>query len=463
MQDDCYGKGMRKLRAYQQEAVANIEKAWRNSRSVIFQLPTGGGKSAIAAAIAAKYVRRGKYVLSLAHRVELIEQMYDNMLAAGIPEQEVGVIRGPEKGDKLRPDALVQIASMQTLAARPGEAPKSDLVFIDEAHRTDKDNTYGKILRQFPSAKVLGLTATPCRPSGGALGGLYDCIAEGPNYEDLIELGVLVRPKLWSQPLSGALDEALEDVSVSHGDFNEVALSKLMCKRQNVGAIVPHWKKHARGERTVVFCCDVEHCRVVADEFKYANIKCVIVTGDTPAAARKEILEPGGLLDRGTVKVVITCNVLTEGWDMPSLECIVMARPTRSLVMYLQQAGRVCRALGDKQAKILDHAGNVRRHGRPYQARVWDLHGTMRAGKGVVPVKDCPQCEAIILAGSAECPECGYEFPVSREVETVDGELVELEAARVAERERVIKLVLGMGKSRSAAEKIAEFRANAVM
>ena len=254
----------------------------------------------------------------------------------------------------------VQVASVQTLWSRcyrgREDLPPANIVFVDEAHHCPAQ-TYRKILESYPDAQVIGLTATACRRDGRGLGSIFDTLIEGPQVQELIDQGYLVPTKVFapSQP-------HLEGVKVRNGDYAENELAVRMDRPELVGDIVSHWLRLAEKRKTVVFASSVGHSVHLADEFKRSRIRAAHIDGGTEKAERDEIL--GELDVGGNVDVVCNCMVLTEGWDQPNVACTVLARPTRSMGLFLQMIGRVLRPFPHKlNALILDHAGAVFAHG----------------------------------------------------------------------------------------------------
>lgn len=390
------------LRPYQLSMIERIRGAFkRGVRRVCAVAPTGSGKTVMAAEMMRAAVARGRRVLFLVHRVELVDQAVARLADFGVP---AGEIIGERDEDRSR---HVQVASVQTLVRR--DLPPAEFVFVDECHHAISDS-YVNVLSGYPSAWICGLSATPARLDGKPLREVFDELVIGVTPEELCQSGVLVRPLVYSHPevpdLSG--------LKIRAGDFEQDKLGEMMSDRKFVGAIVPHWVDRANGARTVAYAVNIAHSLLIVDAFASAGISAAHLDGSTPLEDRRAILSA---LRSGDLRVVSNCMVLTEGWDLPELEVAILARPTASMVLYRQMVGRIMRtAPGKDGCTVLDHAGNARRHGLVTDHVEWSLDGEVRS-KGVTPYRTCPECFAVIPAGCAKCPECGYVAEVAEREE----------------------------------------------
>src|SRR6516165_10772471 len=410
------------LRPYQDEIVAEFERhVERSNRSILLVAPTGSGKTVIASAIVAGMPRR---VLVVAHRREIVNQTSDKLTALGVYH---GVIQAGEE-KKLRPMAAVQVASIQTLHARAIRSstmlmPLADLVIIDEAHHACAA-TYGRILEAYPDAIVLGLTATPCRGDGRGLGGIFETMIECPQVAELIGGGYLVKARVYAP-----VNPDLTGVRTVKGDYHESQLADRMDRAKLVGDIVTHWHKYGERRRTIAFACSVAHSIHIRDEFVKSGVRVEHLDGTTPEPERNAML---ARLASGETEVITNCMVLTEGFDLPDIGCITLARPTKKMGLFRQMIGRGLRtADGKKDCIILDHSGAVFEHGFPEDRVEWPLapdrkakspaHTTRVARK--TKLVECSQCSAIRLPGEP-CPHCGFlpQRP-ARDVFVGEGEL----------------------------------------
>lgn len=437
------------LRPYQISAVEEIRESLRRGfRKILVVAPTGSGKTIVASHIMRSSVLRQKPSLFLAHRKELIDQAYAKLLEFDIAEREVGVIRANEKKHR-RPDALVQVASVQTLSHRP--PPSASLVFVDEAHRV-MAASYRKVVDQYQGSVHIGLTATPWRLDCKSLGDIYETVVFVAQPMELIEQGYLVLPKIYSHPRSPDVSK----VKVRGGDFVEDELDHVVNQPKYIGNIVEHWIQMANGLPTVAFAASISHSKNIRDAFLAAGISAEHIDGETPMAQREEILGSKEILGRfrsGTTKVVCNVNVLTEGWDCPEAKCAILARPTLSKTLYIQCAGRVLRPHGGQRAIILDHAGCARCHGRPEEDREVSLDEDIRPprGSGRSMVKTCPECFGVSHLSAKVCQECGYAFTSTAEEDPVKatGQLVEFDLPPQNELKKELERLAGIAKEKN--------------
>lgn len=408
------------LRPYQAEAVARLRSAWR--LRPILQLPTGAGKTCCAAEVIRGALDRGKRSLVIAHTREIVLQTAARFEEYGF---DVSCIMA---GEKPR-DAKVYCASIQTLARR--ELPKVDVVICDEAHHACSDS-WQRILAKFTEngACVIGLTATPLRLDGKGLRAAgFGHIVQAATMEMLIKDGFLVRPRLFSIPVP-----SMDHAKHAHGDYVQTALDDFA--RIIMGSLVDHWKRLANGLRTIAFACSIEHSKRIAGSFNLAGIPAAHLDGSHTKDERAAVIAD---LRAGRTLVVSNCSIFGEGWDLPVLECALIARPTLSIGLYRQMCGRVLRTAEGKQtAVILDHSGNFHRHGSPLDEMDWSLDEKPKKRRdGEVPTKTCESCYAVVHAACAVCPECGEPFDVkAKEPKVVPGELVEMHSSQ-ATREAV--------------------------
>jgi len=407
-----------RLRPYQRDAIERLASMRADGvRRVVLVAPVGAGKTTIAAQIILDEVGRGGRVIFVAHRRELISQAYDRLLTMGLPRGLLGVIMASDR--RANRHAPVQVASVATLVRR--DHPPAEMIIVDECHRATS-TSYRRIAESYPDAVHMGLTATPYRANGDGLGDAYDAILEVASVRELIDAEHLVEPRIWTVPPDHMPD--LHGVKVSRGDYAQGALGEVMDSGVLVGSIVEHWRRHAGGTRTVVFATTVEHSESIAARFREAGVAAEHVDGTTPPMQREASL---ARLEAGETRVISNVGLFGEGWDMPSVGCVILARPTKSLGLYLQQVGRVMRPYEGEPAVVLDHAGNVQRHGFPADKREFTLAKRPKL-RGAQPdmAKACPSCQAMVHLSVRVCPMCGAQLVEEREVAESDGELVEV-------------------------------------
>ncbi len=418
------------LRGYQGDGVAATRLAYLNGASAVCYIsPTGSGKTIVFAYILASAVERGRRVLILVHRVELIDQVAAAIKLAGV---SYGVIAPgfPES------DALVQIASVASLA-RPKRLERwrgrFDFIVIDECHHAVA-GSWAKVLASQPSAKILGVTATPERLDGKGLGEVFDDLVIGPSTAELIAAG-------WLSHSVAYEPAAAPDVSGARIRGGDYAVEDLRDAMDGVviGAAVTEYQRICADVPAVAFCVDVAHSRLVAERFLEAGVRAQHVDGETPPAERRAAI---AALGSGDLDVITNCNLFGEGVDIPSIGAVLLLRPTLSLALYLQQVGRGLRPSPGKQLAILDFGGNVARHGHPDAKREWSLEAKPRRQRELAEgpqLRRCPACSVLNRPGVHECSECGADLRTHRERVEVE---MALREARQRELEDMLNRML---------------------
>jgi len=415
------------LRQYQLKAMYEVVDTSYRNKKILLVAPTGSGKTVMASALIESALEKGHKCLFVAHRRELIMQCSKKLSDFNI---EHGVIMS---GKSPNPKARTQIASIQTFAIRSKKddfnKPDASLVIIDEAHRS-ASQSFKDLIEHYPKAIILGLTATPCRSDGKGLGGIYDDLVECSSIKELTELGYLVPSKIIAPTIPD-----LKHLKIMQGDYEKRGLNKTMNTPKLVGDLVTHWLRHARNRPTVVFAVSIAHSRYIAKMFNDNGIPCGHIDGEMDEYERERILHD---LKVGSIKVISNCQVLTEGWDMPKVSCVILARPTKSYGMYLQMVGRSLRPAEDKEdTLILDHAGCVYEHGFPDETPEWKLTEdklTRESAPKNKPTEKqpftCVKCDTVYQPSrlNRECPNCHYVLnEVDKKVLIKQGRLVEIE------------------------------------
>ena len=355
---------MTEIRPYQKAGIQQIFQHWKEGlRSVLFQMPTGTGKTILFNEITRRGYAQDRKILIVAHRQELVRQTVDKLEARGVP---AGIIMAGEVG---RPDLAVQVASIQTLGRR-GIVPPAHLIIIDECHHA-KAETYRKLWDMYPDAKFLGVTATPVRLNGEGFQDLFDVLVPSMPVKAFIEAGYLapVRHFVCKNP-------DLRGVKVKRGDYETDRLAEVMREADNLASLILAWQQHAEGKATIVFAVNVAHSLEIAHLYNSFGIPTAHLDAKTPSAERVEILRK---FKAGELKVVSNVEIITEGFDFPECEVVQLARPTQSLALYLQMVGRAMRpAPGKAAALVLDNAGLWKTHGLVTTEREWKLEGRKR-------------------------------------------------------------------------------------
>ncbi len=419
-------------RPYADLAASALRVALREHQRVLTVGPTGCGKTVIAARLI-KHTARWRRVLWLAHRYELVDQAYGTLADLDLP---VSVMMAADESvngtDRQIADARVVVGSVQTVAAR-GVPDDIDLIVFDEAHRTMADS-YRTIAAQCPTADVLGLTATPCRLDGKGLGDFYQHMHVIAQPSALYADGYLAQPRTFSAPpdVVKALAVRLNGLRKERGDFAPNSLAKAVGTNFLIGSVVEEARRLAPGMPKVVFACNVKHSRQIDAAFKAAGIASAHIDSETDPHERRETL---AALASGAVEVACNVDVLSEGWDLPSLGAVIVARPTASVARFLQFVGRVQRPYAGKSPIVLDHGANVQRLGiLPGQDTDWSLDGGAVSPIGPGVLKACPACLAMMPSACASCPACGFAMPLPKRSmrEEIAARLEEVKTARRA-------------------------------
>lgn len=440
---------MIELRDYQVALVGGIKRAIAGGkRSIVCVAPTGAGKTTIFSHITTGASAKGKKVLLLAHRQELVSQGADTLGRFGLRHEVIAptAVRSAIAVNHVRgfgrqlidPTSDVRVASVQTLSGRLAKMKwVPDIIIVDEGHHCTQGSTWGKVLAHYravnPDLLVLLFTATPIRLDGKGLGeghgGYADHMVIGPSIGELIERGFLCQPIVYAPP--NALN--LAGIRTKFGDYAKGDIEEAVDKKTITGDAVEHYRKICPGEPAVAFCVSIAHAEHVAEEFRQAGFRAVAVNGSTPDAERRKILAG---LGNGTVDVVTSADLIGEGVDIPSVRCAILLRPTMSLSLYIQQVGRCLRpAPGKPNAIILDHVGNSLAHGLIDEDRneLWTLEGLKKKKRKAKDEQEaatavrCPKCFALHRP-EPSCPNCGHIYPVmsGRKLEQTEGELVEI-------------------------------------
>lgn len=373
-------------------------------------------------------IARGRKVLILVHRQELAKQFSEALTDYGVRHGFIGPGAPFEVGKN------VQVASVQTLVKRMDRLPwRPDLIVIDEAHHCTEGSSWGKVIDRYMHAVIIGLSATPERLDGKGLGrghgGYFDAMVVGPTPAFLIDRGNLCPYRIYGTDAT----PDMTGVKRTGGDFNRGEAEARVDRPFITGSAVAHYRKLAAGKRAVVFCVSRRHAEHVAAEFCQAGLRFVVVDGTLSDDERERRVKQ---LETHEIDGIVSVDLISEGFDLPAIECAISLRPTQSTSLWVQQIGRVLRPSAGKDfAIILDHVGNTNRHGLPDDLREWSLEGRpKKAGKtkekAEDPVKQCERCFSVHRP-APRCPMCGYEYEVKgRDIAEVEGELKEIETAK---------------------------------
>lgn len=363
------------LRWYQSKGI-DLSRAvvLQGAKDVAIVIPTGGGKTRTAAAFCSFGVAKGSRVLWIAHRTELIDQAAATLRAEGL-------IVGEIQADRVRdPSAPVQVATIQTLASRSGERPKANLIVVDECHHSTA-KTYRELREAYPDAVVIGLTATPQRADGTALGNVFSHMVAPVGIRQLIDEGFLV-------PC---------DVIAPSTRVDALSMDPLEAIQ-----------KHGRGQ-IIAFCATVNEAKILAGRANLAGITSGYVDGTQNERQRTDAI---ARFRSGEIRLLCNVYVCTEGFDHPPTETCLLARGCGATSTYLQMVGRVLRSSpGKERALLIDLMGIVHEHGLPDEDREYSLEGSaLKTKEKPTSLRTCPQCAAVFRP-KPTCPRCQYVFP----------------------------------------------------
>ncbi len=335
-------------------------------------MPTGTGKTVLFSEIVRRGFQANKKILIVVHRRELVDQINHKLRSLDV---DLGLIVAGKNSDYSK---IIQVASIQTLSRR--EHPEANLIIIDECHHSKAD-TYKELWEIYPNAKFLGVTATPTRLSGEGFDDLFDILIESPSVSYFIQNRFLVPIK---QLVCAHPD--LTKVKKRKGDYVTSMLSNVMLDGGLMSNLVESYQKHAANKSTIVFAVDVEHSQSIVERFRSVGISAEHIDANTPANERAMII---GLFKKKKINVISNVEIITEGFDFPECEAVQLARPTKSLALYLQMVGRVMRpANGKTEGLVLDNAGLWLEHGLATIDRTWSLKGSKKHGYTSVNYKE---------------------------------------------------------------------------
>lgn len=399
------------LRDYQEEAVQNIRTAFSSHRSVLFTLATGGGKTVIFSYITENAAKKGNKIMIVVHRQELVLQSSLSLSDLGVKHHIVA----PEKVKAqcarkqiekhgrcdISENTNVAIASVQTLVRRLHELEGVKLLIIDEAHHSQAAS-WRKVIDYSSKAKVLGVTATPIRLDGKGLANFYDAIVIGKQTDWLIKNEYLSPIKIFAPEQT----EDMSQVKKRYGDFVLSEAEGIFDKPTITGSAIAQYQKHCDGQPAIAYCCSISHAVHTAELFKKKGYNAIQIDGSTDKSIRYKAIDD---LAAGRVHLISSVDIISEGTDVPIVGCGILLRPTQSQSLYLQQVGRVLRKYPGKEcAYILDHVGNIFRHGHPQIDRDWQLTHTKIKNEKAIAIKQCKQCY-YCYPPEPVCPNCGHK------------------------------------------------------
>lgn len=405
---------MPQLRKYQEELVQSVSDAWKSGfKAPCIVLGCGGGKSCIVAEIARRTTWRGKRVLFLVHRKELVDQIVQTFYLWGVDMRYCDVMM------------------VQTATRRIKKLKKPSLIITDENHHSPA-KSYTNIYEAFPTVYRVGVTATPTRLNGDGLCDTNDKLIIGPETKWLIENHYLAPYDYYAPKVAD-----LTGLHIKMGEYVTTDIEKAMIKKAVFGDVIKYYKQLADGKKAVCYCASVRHSVAQAEAFRAAGIPAAHIDGETPKTERDTIINA---FRSGDIRILCNVDLISEGFDVPDCECSILLRPTQSLTLYIQQSMRCMRYKDGKQAVIIDHVGNYARFGMPDDHREWTLEKRDKKQKkkqeNTVRVCTCPDCFYTFLppeSGRTVCPRCGYMFAKKdRELDVQENtELTKIEGFRL--------------------------------
>ena len=417
------------LRPHQEKAIEMLRDSIRvGHKRIMLAAPCSFGKTRVAAWLLAEIAKRGKKGVFICDRIKLVQQALDDFDEHGL---EVGVIQGDHW--RFNPSAPIQIASIQTLA-RKRHRLEFDFAVIDEAHTLYKSQI--DYFEAYNAVPFIGLSATPFSKG---LGEHYTDLVVPATADDLLEEGYLTPVRYYAGTtvdLKGIKRRAL---ATGGTDFDPKQVGDRMAKDKTLnGDIVKNWLKWGEDSQTIAFCGTIKHSKALVEEFRSAGISAEHIDGYMDDEERQWLYEAH---DRGEFKILSCSQLLNTGYDAPKVRCLIDCKPTSSYIAYVQRSGRIWRlAEGKEYAIHLDHAGNLERLGMPSSVVPQELddgtkgfnevHQTKKEKTESKP-RTCPSCYQSFVG--LRC-SCGYEVPVSAQIETDGTMLEEVKEAKKANR-----------------------------
>ena len=405
---------MQVLRSYQSESIELLRQSIARHKRSILCVPTGGGKTTIVSAMIASAISKGKRILFLAHRQELLSQATDRLKSFGL---NPGLIQGKNSNVHIS----LNVASVQTLRNRTARILPPDIIFVDECHLS-MATSYRKIFDAYPDAYVVGMTATPTRLDGKPLGDIYSDIVAPISVDMLTEQNYLVPVRKFVAKEKSDLS----NISVVAGEYNSAELFQAFDKANLYAGVVENYQKHATGRQFICFCVNVAHSKKTAELFRANGIACEHLEGSSTESERNTVIAQ---FRAGLIQGICNVGLFTEGFDVPNVACVILNRATKSLALYLQMIGRGLRPNpGKTDCIILDHGDNVMTHGWYSYEHEWSLIGKKKKSikEQAFSVRLCQNCEAMLPVNLSICPECGHQKPATQKKVVEDVEMVEI-------------------------------------
>lgn len=382
---------MYQLHPYQTKLVNDARKELvAGNKSCLLVSPAGSGKSVVIAEIARLTTLKGGRVMFMVHRQELINQIMESFKANSVDLN------------------LCTVMTVGKIRNRLDSLPVPNLIITDETHHS-LAKTYRDIYEHYANVPRLGFSATPWRLNGKGLGDVYDAMIEGPDVQWLIDNHYLAPFDYYSVNL---IDESKLSKS-STGDYSNKSIDEAV-GHTIYGDVIKTYRDKVDGQQAIVYAHSIAFSKQIAQQFRDAGINAAHCDSKTPQRERDKIMTD---FKKGTLKVLSNCDLISEGYNVPDCSCVIMLRPTESLVLFIQQSMRCMRFKPGKQATIIDHVANYTRFGLPNTPHKWTLKDREKKKKSTntaveTPIKQCAFCFAVIPAQLKSCPLCGHEVEI---------------------------------------------------
>ena len=392
---------MIELREYQHKSVDQLRSnILVKKKRQILCAPTGSGKTVMFCYMIQSAVSKGKRALIITDRIELLTQAGGTLSEFGLKPIEINAKR---KLTSL--NGCLYVGMAQTISRRIKDEMyqklfhELDLIIIDESHK----QTFNSLL-EYISEKciVIGATATPYRDKNQKpLDEFYQEIVEVVKISELIDNGFLAKPNSYGVKVD------LSDIKISKGDYDEKQVGDRFTEIKLYQGVFENYQKITPNKKAIIFASNIESSKTLVADFLENGLPIKHIDGETPQAERRQILK---WFKETPNAMISNVGILNAGFDCPDIDVVILYRATMSLPLFLQMVGRGSRTTENKKEfAILDFGNNIQRHGFWEQDRVWSLK-KKRKKDGVAPVKDCPECNAILPASTRDCPHCNFHF-----------------------------------------------------
>lgn len=436
-----------KLRNYQEKLKKDIYASWsQGNKNVLAVLPCRGGKTVIFSKIIAEHKGAS---CAIAHTHEITSQISISLAREGIKHKIIGsqqLIKDIVSLHMMQlgksyydPMSQCAVASVDTIIRRTSQldnwCKQVSLWIQDECHHVLKSNKWGRAVSMFPNSKGLGVTATPLRLDGKGLGahnhGVFNDMVYGPSMSELIRMGYLCDYIIYSPDSRINLNNV--PISKKTKEYAPKALKSEVIKSKIVGDVVDKYKLHANGKLGITFAVDIEECHKISQQYNDNGVPSEVLCSKTPIIERAKIIERFKNRD---ILQIVNVNILGEGIDIPNVEVVSIARPSKSLNKHIQTMCRCLTISPDKlKGIIIDHVNAARTLGLPEGHNFWSLEScqTTRRDQGILTIHICPGCTCAFKRISVKCPNCGYIIRSENRTrpEFVDGDLTQLDKSAI--------------------------------